>query len=678
MNPTSEPTNPTPPPAPPVVGRGLVEYVRTNRDTTAYILLGLSVVFLVLTIVLAVRAFRTPPTKIGEKPPDTKTFDRFNPEANKPTEVSNPKRYDYMIGGIGVLAAFLTTAAAGAWVLVGIPPPTEDRQRSEARLVILIVGAVLGAVLALVGLLYLYLWGEALVAWLDRSETKQARWVMIPLLMVIVGAGLIFLAAQPARAEERNNPNLRRLVYGANFGLTILLVLIMLVTGNVVFALKAPNQLDTTQTGFYTLNDTTKSFVSQLDPPITAYLVMPDLSGREANDIRQVLLSYQEAAGGKFSVRFVNPVTEKGEVRRLSERYSKLDKDGMGILLVAGSDDQSQTAPKHAYIPVQELLTTTSGPNGKPIEAFAGEGRILRELRFLSESGEKKPVVYFTQSNGELALSGRTGPDMSVPSQSAVRFQQFLESSYSVDVKPLTFPPSDPSPKVPDDAAVVVVAEPQTPLSDGAVNALRKYMAEKKGRLMVLAGAVAGLDNRGMARTGLEGLLSEYNVNLGTQFLFTVPLDPRLNPRDAYAEFNRRSGGQRHPITQSFGTMTPIFVLPQSRPVSPLSTNPALQAATILHTHPDLPTWLEDDQLAQVGPALRELRNEGVQRRKDYSENPRSVMVAVSETGGSGRVVVIGNSVIISDEASASSRGGSTPVSYALVGVSLDWLRDRP
>ena len=53
-------------------------------------------------------------------------------------------------------------------------------------------------------------------------------------------------------------------------------------------------------------------------------------------------------------------------------------------------------------------------------------------------------------------------------------------------------------------------------------------------------------------------------------------------------------------------------------------------------------------------------------------------MVAVSEMGGTGRVVVIGNAAIVSDEASQSSRGGSTPISFDLVGVSVDWLRDRP
>ena len=68
----------------------------------------------------------------------------------------------------------------------------------------------------------------------------------------------MFPPIQPARAEERNNPTLRRLVYGSNFGLTVLLLFVVLVIANVVVALRVPNKLDTTETGFYSLSDSTK------------------------------------------------------------------------------------------------------------------------------------------------------------------------------------------------------------------------------------------------------------------------------------------------------------------------------------------------------------------------------------------------------------------------------------
>ena len=53
----------------------------------------------------------------------------------------------------------------------------------------------------LFGIVFFYLWRDSLTGWLDRGETKEVRWVLIPILMIVVGA-VIFLAIQPARAEE--------------------------------------------------------------------------------------------------------------------------------------------------------------------------------------------------------------------------------------------------------------------------------------------------------------------------------------------------------------------------------------------------------------------------------------------------------------------------------------------
>src|SRR5262245_32220090 len=114
MNPTSLPTPPATAPTPPVVGTELVEYMRTNRDKTAYILLGLSAVFLVLTIWMAVKGFQTPAgVKKEEKKEEVNPFDPLQKD-DKKAEVTDPKRTNYLIGGIGGLAAFLVTAAAGA------------------------------------------------------------------------------------------------------------------------------------------------------------------------------------------------------------------------------------------------------------------------------------------------------------------------------------------------------------------------------------------------------------------------------------------------------------------------------------------------------------------------------------------------------------------------------------
>ena len=679
MNPTSVPTPPANVPTPPVVGAELVEYMRANRDKTAYALLGLAVLFLGLTVWLAVKAFQTPAAVKEEKKADeANPFDPLNPDKDKDkkAQVTDPKRTNYIIGGIGGLAAFLVCAAAGSWVLVGLPNPSEEAQRSEARKLLLVVGGCIGVAVVFVGFGLFYMWSDALAGWLDKDEKKQAWRVMLPITMVVAGSGLIFLAAQPARAEERNNAPLRRLVYGANFGLTVLLVLVLLIVGNVVFALKAPNTLDATASGFYTLSDTTKGFLGQLQQPVTAYMVMQEGGDRVTTDIRQVLLGFQDAGGGRFAVRFVNPVTDKAEVRRLTELYKKLDKDAEGILLVVGPDDQPERQ-RTAFITDRDLIQQRGGgmTGGKSSVAFVGEGRILRDLRFLLES-ETKPVVYFTQSNGELSI-GPPNPQAADLTLPAAQLQQFLTTNYSLEVKPLTFPTTEPNPTIPADCGVLVVADPQTPLADNVVSAIRRYMSERKGRLVVLAGTTAGMITQTLNKTGLEGLLSEYNVALETKVVYVSPDQTRgQDPLILPVMLANSSQAKGHQIVQAVAQGgVNRFRFPLCREVRPVQGNPAFQAVTLMHTFPGFETWLEDDFIPRPTLAYAQLsRSAALRAQKNATENPRSVMVAVSE-GGTGRVVVIGNGFAFSDVRSQLNISSNA---YDLVGQSVDWLRERP
>src|SRR5262249_26004352 len=237
------------------------------------------------------------------------------------------------------------------WLLAGLPEPTTERQRTQARTIVLAVGGLLGTILVVGGLAYFYIWSESLVKLVDKGEWKEGVLVGVPLLMVVFGAGLVIAAVQPARAEERNNTLIRRLVYGANFGLTVLLLLVVLVVANVLFALKVPNKLDTTESGFYSLGEGTKQFLSKLPEPVGAYVLLPDTVDREISDVRQFLTTCQDISDGKFKVRFVSPVTNRSEMARLQAQYPRIGRDAYGVLLTAGADEK-----RHTFVPINELF----------------------------------------------------------------------------------------------------------------------------------------------------------------------------------------------------------------------------------------------------------------------------------------------------------------------------------
>ena len=104
---------------------------------------------------------------------------------------------------------------------------------------------------------------------------------------------------------------------------------------------------------------------------------------------------------------------------------------------------------------------------------------------------------------------------------------------------------------MPDDAAVVIVAEPQSPLSEPHVAALRKYMNEvrgtRKGKLIVLAGVRFGAKDK-VLPTGLESLLQEFNIRVGNQMVlseFSRDLD--LPPEVAVVGFTPNAKKSRQP-----------------------------------------------------------------------------------------------------------------------------------
>jgi hypothetical protein len=654
------------------VGESLVEFVRADRQRSAYILLVIAALLLAVCGWAAWTASRTPP---AEKKPESPL------QIEEPEEkVRNPNRNEYIVGsllaGLGALAA----VGVGGWLLVSLPPPPSEpaRQKTEARVAILAAGGLLGAILLLACAAYFYLWSSSLSDWLDKGQTKQAKYVVGPLLAVAVGGLLMFLAIQPARAEERDNRTLRRLVYWTNLGLSVLLLFVVLVVLNVVVGLRLPNKLDVTASNFYSLSQGSKDLLHRLPEHVTAYAILP--SGREYDDIRRLLQNCQDESGGKFTAKFISSTSDQAEYRALADRFPKLkahEVEGAttGVLLTVGGDEK-----RNEFIRDDEFFRRepAARPGDQAGLMFVGESRLMRELLFLSESPEKT-VVYFTQSAGELDISPAAREETR-ETASAVRLKEYLGKN-NLEVKPLKFDLKEP--KVPDDAVVLIVAEPERPLEEAHVAAIRKYMTEprpgnKKGKLVVLAGASFGPPPKNeVLKTGLEGLLLEFQVRLDPRVLVGLPTRG-LEPYDATAGFSVASMRARNPVAMALGEKS-LFRSALWRQVAPAPGGQAYRAVPLLLTADrDRYTWLEDHAYGrgEFDQVVKQLgNNPAVQAAKQITDEPRPLAVAVSE-GDAGRVVVVGNGLFVSDQYAMRSRG--EPPGFDLVSGSVDWLRERP
>lgn len=675
------PTQPNP--VTPGAGEPLVEFVRAKRGAAAGVLGALAVVLLGFTVFFALKAFGT-----AAAPADKdKAAEKASPDnplepPKLPGDPANLQRGDLNVGWVSCLLGFLVSSLGALWLSArDVRDTTDAAKRTEARYLVLAVGLGLGAVMMLAGLALLYRWSDSLTKWLDTSDMDELRWVLVPLMTIITGVGLVFVAIQPARAEERNSAVARRVVYGSNFFLTFLLLLVAFVGFNVVVAAKVPNKLDVTATGFYELSERTKQFLAGLKEPVNAYLITSEEGTRHAtDDMRQLLMIAGDASRGNLRVKFLDAVANRSELRTLVGKYPQLSLTlekvdvGAALLLTTGEDEK-----RSAVIPDTEFSTTVDRR-----QVFQGEARLYRELVALADT-EGKPVVYFTQSNGELSIDPAAEAQ---DDRKATRLRAYLEKNY-MEVRPLTFPLDNPT--VPADAAAVVVAGPRSPLAPAAAEALKKYVTDKtkKGKLLVLAGAAPGPNNQGMAKTGLEDLLTTLNVRLGEKFVYSIPQDRRQDFRQTIAGITNVAVASKNEVAVTMMKVSPAVMLELPREVSAAGPNADYQPLPLLVT--DGITWVEEDRVdeAQIEQVVEQLNNRAVQVRKNVMEGGRAVAALVSQgaapagrgappSGGTPVAAVYGNAHFVSDAVGRRMSPDSAPLTYKLVGVTLDWLRGRP
>ena len=179
-----------------------------------------------------------------------------------------------------------------------------------------------------------------------------------------------------------------------------------------------------------------------------------------------------------------------------------------------------------------------------------------------------------------------------------------------------------------------------------------------------------------MIKTGLEPLLAELNVQLGTKFLYNLPSQyvPRVD--QVIAGFSRAA--EQNPILQAIVKVSPFIRFGSPREVEALTANQNFQATPLMYTAAEMRTWLEEDQLLDIRPVVEPmLQSVAEQRKRGVSGTARPLAVTVSEKG-TARAVVFGNSFFVSDDAARQSRAATAPLSFDLIGVSIDWLRDKP
>ena len=286
---------------------------------------------------------------------------------------------------------FMSMLCASCFFLLNIPSVDEF----AVRFFVLTFGGFTGLILFFLSIGRAYLWRQdiflgGISAW--QGPNAWRFWLCAYLFFV----SLVLMAASfnLARADIRSSAMLRRVMYGYDAIVQMLLVVVILAVLNVVVYAMVPFTYDWTQgRGIYDLSPSTKNLISNLKKEINVIVLLRQGSDTY-RDVRN-LTDNMQALSSKLHVKFVSPDVDPLEYGKLVTNFPQIPPDprmggGRGILIVAGPipdvvKDEKQVL--YAFIPERRLtdVDRTGGqqPGGRNKSFFKGESEIFKELKFI-------------------------------------------------------------------------------------------------------------------------------------------------------------------------------------------------------------------------------------------------------------------------------------------------------
>jgi ABC-type uncharacterized transport system involved in gliding motility auxiliary subunit len=405
---------------------------------------------------------------------------------------------------------------------------------------------------------------------------------------LIVGGLLLLFALYASFPSARAVWGRRTTRYGLNA-----LVMIVLILG-VIALVEAVSyrhnwRVDLTENKRHTLSPQTVKVLGDLKLPVKATAFFrPDQPGkRTAEDL---LKQYATQSNGKFTWEVVDADRNPLQAKRYGvETY------GTVVL---------EAAPKEGQVKEEKVLD-------------AEEEKLTNALIRVTRGGKR--LVYFLKGHGEKDPANREKGGLSEVKAAIEKL--------NYEVKDLLLARET---KLPDDAAIVVVAGPQKDLLPNEVDALAGYIA-RAGKVFFMVDPFQA--------SGLNALLEKYGLALGNDVIIDVNPQGRL--LGAGPEVPVVGDYQSHPITRDFRYAT---LFPVARTVTVREKPPeGVTAQALARTSSE--SWAETNQ--------EEIRTGQVKPDPGEARGPLTVAavatvdakdVSDERKGAKARVVVVGDS----------------------------------
>lgn len=550
-----------------------------------------------------------------------------------------------------------------------------------------------------------------------KAWREWATWR--PIIFTLAGFFAMMLAFLGMVGEERENPNLRRLIYGYNTFLSAVLLLGILIVVNAIAFAYGTRPFDWSATGIYTVHERMQRLLRSLTRSVDVYVLLDpgDDLYVEMRDYLEVCKTYNRE---HFRVHYPFLAQSRELLRRMFERY-RVRPDQSGILVVYDAEGRNA----YQFLRREELRSESRF--GREPVTFKGEAALASAIVTLIQ-GPQKPVIYFTSGAGEMTPSrfedeernlrrlkdrleqqGYQVKEVDLTQREPLGgfsnqiYQALLEAEVLIIADPLALPPGYldviklyMGPPAPHDfslALTLVQAMLQGPAQLVNPVALDWFLLQQfrrgKGRLLVFTGA--DLDKDGAPTSSpLADFLKEYGVQVAKDLLLALPepgrpgafttldaLRPyvRINPQ---ADQELRAGLSPALIETRFG-------LPFWRTVEAASGSNYVVTNFLETSGPTYPLTdrlIEGDPLVHLVSLLErnpeEFRNRirkpphpvAVTVRERSERVPRDPFHAGVAGEGAPRLVVFGSRWL-------ALAAGTDDVAFNIVLSSIAWLRQR-
>ena len=417
---------------------------------------------------------------------------------------------------------------------------------------------------------------------------------------------------------DKNSKSKKLKAGGYSVLATCLLLAVLIVLNAVVAALPTTfTQFDMTDSEMYTLSDTTKDLIRQVDQPVMIYHIVR--AGREDERIVRLLDRYK-ALNRNISLESVDPdVYPNFTAQYTDERLNE-----NSLIIVSGENSTYVD-----YYQIYEYDYSTYSQTGDLQLSFAGEGAITAGIDYVVNGDF--PKIY--------ALSGHGESPVSDSYRIHVRRQ-------NIDlVQELSILTND----VPEDAEAIAIVAPQSDINEQEKEKLLAYLKKGGNLFVILEAAQDG------PLVNLNAVLSEYGIDV----VYGIVVESDSSYYMNQTPHNLLPDIKNHSITYTLQSNKYFVQLPMSEGLtSPASVRGSLKVSPLLGT--------SGTSYAKVHPFT------ATTYEKEEGDVDGPFAVAAVATENDTNVIVIGSKYIMDATANSQVAGGNEEFFLSCVNYLVD------